>query len=541
MISVRNIRLEPDEYEERLLKLAARELGIRPRDVRSLKITKKSLDARKKDDIHWLYSIAVETDNEAELLRRTKSKNVGTYEKYEYVIPTAKSEKRPVVVGFGPAGMFAALVLSRAGLKPIVIERGLAVDERVKAVESFRSGGSLNPECNVQFGEGGAGTFSDGKLNTGIKDKRIMWMLEQFHRHGAPESILYDAKPHIGTDILVKVVRSIREEVLANGGEIRFSSKLTGLAVEGNTLCGIEVTDSEKRYTLDCDRLILAIGHSARDTFEMLNALGVPMEPKPFSMGVRIEHRQSDIGLAQYGEAYKKLPAADYSLNAHFEDETSAYTFCMCPGGEVIAAASEEGGVVTNGMSLSKRDGENANAALLVTLSPEDFPYEGTLGGMYWQRELEQRAFEMSGDYRACSQTVGDFLAHRPSKGAGRVNPSYRPDVHWCELHELLPVRISSVLEKALPELGKKLRGFDDPEAVLTAPETRSSSPVRILRRETRMSELRGLFPCGEGAGYAGGISSAAVDGMKCAEALIESLNTLNPHEKNLYTAIDKS
>ena len=293
-------------------------------------------------------------------------------------------------------------------------------------------------------------------------------MLEQFVEHGAPEHILYDAKPHIGTDILINVVQSIRKTVIANGGEVRFSNKLTGLILDRNRLTGIEVSSPDGAYTLECDSVILAIGHSARDTFEMLDKTGVPMQPKAFSMGARIEHKQADIDLAQYGAEPDGLPAADYSLNVHFDDGESAYTFCMCPGGEVIAAASEEGGVVTNGMSRSSRDGENANAALLVTLTPDDFPYDGVLGGMYW--------------------------------------------------------KITCVMERAIPELGKKLKGFDAPDAVLTAPETRSSSPVRILRDVDRRSEIRGLYPCGEGAGYAGGITSAAVDGMKCAESLISTL-----------------
>ena len=522
MILVRNIRLNLNETEEKLREKAAHEAGIPEREINSLIITKKSLDARKKNDIHLLYSVALDVKNGERALRRARSKSICAYERFEYTVPKISSEKRPVIVGFGPAGMFAALVLSMAGLKPIVIERGSRVEERVKKVESFRNGGSLCPECNVQFGEGGAGTFSDGKLNTGIKDKRIIWMLEQFHKHGAPESILYDAKPHIGTDILIDVVRNIRETVKSYGGEIRFDSRLTGLAIEKNTLRAIEVTDPSGSYTLDCDELILAIGHSARDTFEMLLKAGVPMTPKAFSMGVRIEHKQSDIDLAQYGALYDTLPPADYSLNAHFDDGTSAYTFCMCPGGEVIAAASEKGGVCTNGMSRSRRDGENANSALLVTLTPEDFPDKSTLGGMYWQREIERRIYNVGNDYLACAQTVGDFMAHRKSEHGGSVTPSYRPGVHWCELHELLPERICSVLERAIPELGKKLKGFDSPDAVLTAPETRSSSPVRILRSTDRMSEIRGLYPCGEGAGYAGGITSAAVDGMKCAEAIIE-------------------
>ena len=524
MIQVRSLRLDPGESEDKLRKKAARELHISEREISELIITKKSLDARKKNDIHWLYSVAVKISDEDRILARSKSKNVCRYEHFEYDIPRISAKKRPVIAGFGPAGMFAALVLAKAGLRPIVLERGRDAESRRKAVEDFRSGGALDPECNVQFGEGGAGTFSDGKLNTGIKDKRIRWMLEQFVLHGAPESILYDAKPHIGTDILINVVQNIRQTVISLGGEVRFGAKLTGLKADKNTLCGIEVTEGDRVYTIDCSRLILAVGHSARDTFEMLDSMGVPMEPKAFSMGVRIEHRQADIDKAQYGEGSDKLPPADYSLKVHLPDGTSAYTFCMCPGGEVIAAASETGEICTNGMSLNARAGENANSALLVTLHPEDFPYEGTLGGVRWQREIERRAFALSGDYRAPAQTVGSFLKREKGAPSAKVTPSYRPGVYWCELHELLPERITSVLEAALPELGKKLCGFDDPEGVLTAPETRSSSPVRILRNERCTSELRGLYPCGEGAGYAGGITSAAVDGMRCAEALMESL-----------------
>ncbi len=524
MIIVRNLRLDTERDERKLRTKAARELRVPPFAIKSLKIIKRSLDARKKNDIHWLYSVAVTLDNEKKLLANNKSKNVAEYEEFEYEVPRLRSDKRPVVAGFGPGGMFAALVLSMAGLRPIVLERGSDAETRKLKVEAMRSLGVLDTECNVQFGEGGAGTFSDGKLNTGIRDKRISYMLRTFYEHGAPESILYDAKPHIGTDILINVVQSIRREIISLGGEVRFNSKLTGLVTENNTLRGVRVESADGEYELACSELILAVGHSARDTFEMLEAAGVPMEPKAFSMGVRIEHRQSDINTAQYGEDRSDLPAADYSLNVHLPDGTSAYTFCMCPGGEVIAAASEEGGVCTNGMSNSKRDGENANSALLVTLHTEDFPYPGALGGMYWQRDIERAAFAHSGDYRAPAQLAGDFLAHKKSEGAGRVTPSYRPGVSWCDLHEVLPESITRVLENALPELGKKLRGFDAPDAVLTAPETRSSSPVRILRDERRRSLVRGVYPCGEGAGYAGGISSAAVDGMKCAESLIENL-----------------
>ena len=534
MILISGLKLPPGADEGRLRALAAKALRIPTEAVTSLNIRKKSLDARKKTDIHSVYTVCVSVrGDEAKLCARCKQASIAADDRYR--IPwVGEPELRPVIVGFGPAGMFAALVLALAGARPIVLERGPDALTRQAQIEAFRAGGAFDPECNVQFGEGGAGTFSDGKLNTGTHDKRIRWVLEQFAAHGAPEHITYDAKPHIGTDVLVNVVQALRADILAHGGEVRFRHRLTGLQCEGNRLCFATVSAPEGDYRLPVDHLILAIGHSARDTFEMLHAMGVPMTPKPFSMGVRIEHKQSDINAAQYGAAARNLPAADYALSCHLPDGESAYTFCMCPGGEVFAAASEPGGVVTNGMSRSARDGENANAALLVTLRPEDFPDPGTLGGMYWQREIEQRAFRCGGgNYHAPAQLVGDFLAHRPSAGPGSVQPTYRPGVTWCDVHDVLPARITRVLEAAIPELGKKLCGFDAPDAVLTAPETRSSSPVRIERGDDRCSTgIDGLYPCGEGAGYAGGITSAAVDGMRCAEAVLARIAPPIPDPK---------
>ena len=375
----------------------------------------------------------------------------------------------------------------------------------------------MDERSNVQFGEGGAGTFSDGKLNTGVNNPRIGWVLEQFVQAGAREDILYDAKPHVGTDVLLTVVQNLRKRILSLGGEVRFNTRVTGLRVENGQLTGLKTDAGE---IIDCDAAVLAIGHSARDTFEMLDAMGVPMEPKPFAMGARIEQKQAVINNAQYGMENPALPPADYKLAEHLEDAT-VYTFCMCPGGHVVAAASEAGRIVTNGMSNADREGENANAALLVTVNPADFPYEGTLGGMRWQREIEERAYNISGSYKAPAQTVGDFLAHRPSTGAGSVSPTYRPGVSWCDLHDVLPQKLTAAMEQALPRLDRKLSGFAAPDAVLTAPETRSSSPVRILRDETRQSKIRGLYPTGEGAGYAGGIMSAAIDGILTAEAIL--------------------
>jgi len=521
MIVLQNLKLRPGEPEQKLKKLAARELGLDVNDFRTFVITKKSLDARKKRDIHYVYAVAVTLDGD-EAAMAARCKNASVQQPYSYEIPRGTPEKRPVIVGFGPAGMFAALVLTYAGARPIVLERGGDVESRQKAVEAFRSGGPLDPENNVQFGAGGAGTFSDGKLNTNTHDTRNRWVLEQFAAHGAPESIRYDAKPHIGTDILVHVVEQIRRTVVNGGGEVRFGAKVTGLRTCDGAVTGVEINGGE---VVPADDVILAIGHSARDTFQWLRDMGVPMIRKPFSMGVRIEHKQAAMDLAQYGRARgNNLPPVSYNLSCHLPDGSSAYTFCMCPGGYVFAAASEPGGVCTNGMSYSGRGGENANAALLVTLHPEDFPGDDVLSGMEWQREIERRAYAYGGgDYRAPCQLVGDFLENRPSTGPRSVHPTYTPGVVYGDLRQVLPEKITDVMSRALPELGKKLPGFDHPDSVMTGPETRSSSPVRIVRGADRQSEgLRGLYPCGEGAGYAGGITSAAVDGMRCAEAILE-------------------
>lgn len=521
MIAVNGLKLRPGVSEEKLKGLAAKALGVPEGNISDWRIVKKSLDARKKSDIHYVYTVAVTLEGD-EAAVAARGKNARLWQPFSYDIPKVSPEKRPVIVGFGPGGMFAALVLTYAGARPIVLERGADVDTRKKAVDAFRRGEPLDPENNVQFGEGGAGTFSDGKLHTNTHDKRIQWVLRQFADHGAPAHICYDAKPHIGTDVLIDVVREIRETVIQGGGEVRFGAKVTGLSVTDGQITGVVVNEMERIPT---DDVILAIGHSARDTFAWLHKMGVDMEQKPFSMGVRIEHRQADIDMAQYGRARgKQLPPAEYALSCHLPDGNSAYTFCMCPGGYVFAAASEAGGVCTNGMSYSGRGGENANAALLVTLKPEDFPYPGVLGGMEWQREIERAAYAYGGgnDLAPC-QLVGDFLADRPSKDARSVRPTYAPGVVYGDLRQVLPEKITKVLKQAIPELGKKLPGFDNPDGVLTAPETRSSSPVRILRGEDLQSAgLRGLYPCGEGAGYAGGITSAAVDGMRCAEAVLK-------------------
>lgn len=485
--------------------------------IHSVKIVKKSIDARDKNDVHYNISVEVNVDNEQKYL---KLKNVSQAKSIEYTpITESNFNKRPIIIGFGPAGMFAGLTLARAGAKPIIFERGYAVEDRQKAIDKFWSTGVLDTKSNVQFGEGGAGTFSDGKLTTGIKDVRCQFVLKELVKFGAPNEIMYEAKPHIGTDKLINIVRNIREEIISLGGEIHFDSRVSSINVENGALKSVEVND--KNY--DADNVILAIGHSARDTFEELYKKGVDIIQKSFSMGVRIEHSQDMINKAQYGEFAKYLPAADYKLVAHLPNGRSAYTFCMCPGGVVVAAASEENRVVTNGMSYYKRDKENANAALLIGVNTTDFGSDYPLAGMELQRKIEGRAFEVGGsNYNAPAQKVGDFIKNVPSEKAGKIKPSYKPSVKFTDIRKVFPDFINESIGLALTELDKKIKGFASDDVVMTAVESRSSSPVRITRGDNYMStNVKGLYPCGEGCGYAGGIMSAAVDGVRCAEALL--------------------
>lgn len=527
MIRINGIRISLDEDESLLKTKAAKLLRINEKYIEKLTIFKKSVDARKKDDIHFSYAVdLVLSLDEAQVLAKCKSPKASAVKPYHYELPENKrvSEFRPVIVGFGPAGMLAGLILAEAGLRPIIFERGKNIDDRQKDVNDFWQNRRLNEESNVQFGEGGAGTFSDGKLTTGIKSPFIRKVLDELYEAGAPEEILYSSKPHIGTDRLAIVVKNIRKKIEKLGGEVRLECKVEKLIIYNNFVQGLTYSHHGELFDIEADSVIMAIGHSARDTVEMLYNLGCEIIQKPFSVGARIEHPQKLINKAQYGDfaGNEKLGAADYKLACHGLHERGAYTFCMCPGGTVVAAASEKGGVIVNGMSSLARDGENANSALLVGIEPKDFPSKHPLAGIYYQREIEHNAFLLGGgDYKAPAQLVGDFLAGKASTKLGDVKPTCPTGVTLTSIEKCLPEKVSATMKSAIIEMDKKLSGFALYDAVLTAPETRSSSSVRILRDEFCQSKISGIYPCGEGAGYAGGIVSAAVDGIKCAHAVL--------------------
>lgn len=525
MIRINGIKVPLDFDFSDLTEFCVKKFRLDTKHIKNIRLSRKSVDARKKTDVHFSISVDIESSDENRLLKTIK--NAVKTEKYTYTVPTAvRFGKRPVIAGFGPAGMFAALVLAMSGARPIVLERGEDVDTRCKTVEEFRRTGKLDTESNVQFGEGGAGTFSDGKLTTGIKDKRIGWIFEKLAEFGAPEEILYSAKPHIGTDKLIDVVKNLRKKVISLGGEVRFGAKMCGFTRNGNDLTSVIYSDESGMHEIETDSLILAAGHSARDIFELLYSERIELSQKNFAVGVRIEHRRSNIDKAMYGDSagHPALKAADYKLAVHLPNGRTLYTFCMCPGGYVMAASSETGRLAVNGMSCFARDAENSNSALLVGINTDDFGSSHPLEGMYLQQKLEEKAFIAGGsDYHAPITYVGELYGETVTD---KVEPSYCPSVRKADIADYLPSYVCETLKLGIREMGKKIKGFDASGSVLTGVESRSSSPVRINRGEDLQSvSLKGLYPCGEGAGYAGGIVSAAADGMKCAEAVILRLN----------------
>lgn len=524
MLRVSEIKLSINEELGSIPYKIKKKLKIEDDDWISYSIFRESIDARKKE-IQFVYTVDIVVKNEEKVLKYNPKKVTKTpVLEYQYPQNIAALKHRPIVVGFGPCGMFAALILAEMGCRPIVLERGKTVEERIQDVDLFWKEGLLNTESNVQFGEGGAGTFSDGKLTTRIKDtKRCRKVLQALIEAGAPEDILYKQKPHVGTDILRNVVKSIRNKIIKLGGEIKFSSKVTDLIIENNRICGVKINDKE---VIVADAVILALGHSARDTFEVLFEKKVALEQKPFSMGVRIEHPQRLIDQVQFGEyaGHPKLGTADYKLAYHCQNGRGVYSFCMCPGGHVIASASEKEGVVTNGMSYHDRSGDNANSALLVDIRTQDYDKGHPLDGVAFQRTWERKAWEAGGkNFTAPAQSVGDFLNIQLGIDYKKVDSTYSPGIKYTDLSSCLPSYVTESLREALPKLGKKLKGFDMNEAIMTGIETRSSSPVRILRDQYFESNIKGLFPSGEGAGYAGGIISAAVDGIKAAEFAVSN------------------
>lgn len=535
MLRLINFRIDVKE-KATLEALITHKYPVLKDKLERIHVVRRAVDARKKPHISFVYTLFLEVQDEALVMKKLhRDKNISVMEPKlpDPIIHGPQTlSHRPVVVGFGPAGMLAAFYLAREGYCPIVLERGQDVDQRSEDVEAFWKDGTFKPESNVQFGEGGAGTFSDGKLTTRVTHPRLHEIATYFVQFGAPEEILYKHKPHVGTDVLRGMVKSMRQQIIAWGGTVRFGAKVTDIILKDNHVAGVVVNGTE---TIETSIVMAGVGHSARDTYEMLYHKGVSMEGKPFAIGVRIEHDQSLIDLSQYGvePAELGLGAAEYSLVYHDkETDRTAYSFCMCPGGEVVASASEEEHVVTNGMSLYARDSGRANSAIVVTVGPKDFG-EHPLAGVAFQREWESKAYILGGrSYKAPAQTVGDFLTGQSGTMPKREAYSYRPDVVPADLHDCLPTYVTEVMERALPYFGRRIKGFDNPDVCMTGVETRTSSPLRIIRDEERESPTaKGLYPMGEGAGYAGGIMSAALDGAETAIGIMAEYKPLKAME----------
>ena len=522
MIRINQIKLNPEDDEGNLKQIIKKKLKLGSSEEITYRIAKKSIDARNKKDIKIVYAVDVWVKNENNILKKMKDKNIMWLQEKKYDFTpsgTSALSNRPIIVGAGPAGLFCGYMLAKHGYAPIIIERGEEVDQRMKTVSKFWSDNELNPESNVQFGEGGAGTFSDGKLNTLINDKtgRNQLVLETFVKFGAPKNILYDSKPHIGTDILSQVVKDMRNHIISLGGQVLFNTKLTDITEKDGKIVSIEINNKE---VLQCDVLVLALGHSARDTMEMLYGHNMDIEAKSFAVGVRVEHPQSMINQSQYGvENHLRLPAANYKLATKVSSGRSVYSFCMCPGGYVVNASSEKGRLAVNGMSYHARDGKNANSAIIVSVTPEDFPDSLPLSGIEFQRALEEQAYHI-GQGHIPVQLFGDFVANRITKQFGSVHPCTKGSYRFANLRNLFPKEIAAALEEGISEFGKKINGFDHKDVIMLGVESRTSSPIRIKRSETLEGNLLGIYPCGEGAGYAGGITSASMDGIKVFEAI---------------------
>lgn len=535
MLRIHQLSLSPSQMhtanERTYIFLCAEKLGVKPSAIRSAVLRKRSLDARGRQGVCYRLTVdanLVSEKQEKDLAAKFPANQVTWMavspeenSVFQMKLPPWRGKKRPVVVGMGPAGLFCAAALAMRGANPILLERGAPVEERTQDLAALEENGVLQPESNVLFGEGGAGAFSDGKLTCGISDPMIRTVLKTLAECGAPEDILVAQRPHVGTDVLRKVLVHLREQLIALGVDIRFHAKLTDIVIRENHVAAVRFQQNGRVEEIETDTLCLCIGHSARDTYERLHQIGVPMQQKPFAIGVRIEHLQEWINRSQYKtKALSDLPPADYKLNVPTRDERGVYTFCMCPGGQVINASSELAGVNVNGMSKHARDGLNANAAVLVGVRPEDFGGTDPLAGVEFQRKIEHAAFSLTHSMKAPCQRVEDFLKRRVTRSFGEVLPTYRPGIVEAKLDEVLPGSITDNLRDALPRLGQRLRGFDHPDALLTGPETRSSAPLRILRNDERESMVGGLFPLGEGAGYAGGIVSAAVDGLNAGSSI---------------------
>lgn len=523
-IQISNLKVNINDAKLSINEICGRKLNLKPEQLKEVILVKKSIDARDKQKILLVYTLIVEVaDSLKDHVMNHKEVSLYLPNELKLEYPKIKKARRPIIIGFGPSGIFAALYLARCGMKPLIFERGSRMDVRIDDVNIFLNNKELNPSSNVQFGEGGAGTFSDGKLTTNVKSPLNYFILNEFVKHGAPQEILYEAMPHIGTDYLSKTIVSIREEIENLGGEILFNSQFTSYQETEAMKLNVYIQSNDETTIYETDCLILALGHSARDTIRMLHKKGLNMEAKSFSMGVRIEHKQSKINQIQYGKYAELLPPASYKLAVHLA-KRSVYTFCMCPGGSVMASANDPKTILTNGMSSRSRDLENANSALLVNVEPKDYYEKSVLDGLKYQEKYEKLAFNIAGDYRAPANLVYEFLHGRVACEARSVKPSYPHGVIMTDFYRCLPKYVVEALKEALPIFNRKIPGFAQDDAVLTGVETRSSCPVRILRDEERMSSTKGIYPIGEGAGYAGGIMSAAFDGLKTAMQIVEGI-----------------